>query len=103
MSEMMIKNSLVKIKDAPPYTPDMEGKVLLNSMARASLDPKTGSYTFRENMTTKIQLDEANVKAVSDIISGGGLANADSDDFLGVGVDQGPSHESTRRQILITR
>jgi len=31
MSEMMTDNSLVKIKDGPPYTPDIEGKVLLNS------------------------------------------------------------------------
>jgi len=85
----MIKNALVKVKDAPPYTPELEGKVLLNSMARASIDPKTGSYTFKENMVTKVQFDEANVKAVSDIISGGGLADADSDALVGVGVDQG--------------
>ena len=33
MSDMMIKNTLVKIKGHLPYVGDMEGKVLLNSMA----------------------------------------------------------------------
>src|SRR6202021_2904193 len=30
MSEMMITNSLVKIKEAPPYSTDMEHRVLMN-------------------------------------------------------------------------
>ena len=42
MSEMMTHNSLVKIKDAPPYTPDIESKVLLNSLARAALSTRIG-------------------------------------------------------------
>ena len=33
---MMIKKTLVKIKEHLPYVGDMEGKVLLNSMARAT-------------------------------------------------------------------
>jgi fatty acid synthase subunit alpha len=86
MSEMMIKNSLVKIKEHPPYLGDMEGKVLLNSMARATLDPKTGEYSFRGKLATEAPRDVANVKAVSDILSSNVLAqNAP----LGVGVDQG--------------
>jgi fatty acid synthase subunit alpha, fungi type len=40
MSDMMIKDSLVKIKEHPPYAGDMEGKVFLNSMARATFDLK---------------------------------------------------------------
>lgn len=82
----MIKNSLVKIKEHPPYLGDMEGKVLLNSMARATLDPKTGEYSFRGKLATEVPVDVANVKAVSDILSSNVLAqNAP----LGVGVDQG--------------
>ena len=46
MSKMMIKNQLVKIKEHPPYLSNMEGKVLLNSMAHATLDTKAGEYSF---------------------------------------------------------
>ncbi|KAF6759889.1 fatty acid synthetase alpha subunit [Ephemerocybe angulata] len=42
LSEMMISNSLVKLKEHPPYAPELERKVLLNSMARAEFDNKTG-------------------------------------------------------------
>jgi hypothetical protein len=34
MNDMMIKNSLVKIKEHLPYVGYIEGKVLLNSMAK---------------------------------------------------------------------
>ncbi|KAF9485144.1 fatty acid synthetase alpha subunit [Pholiota conissans] len=96
MSEMMIKNSLVKIKEHPPYLGDMEGKVLLNSMARATLDPKTGEYSFRGKLATEVPVDLANVKAVSDILAANVAANVS----LGVGVDQElissvPSHNPT--------
>ncbi len=51
MSDMMVKNSLVKVKGSrlkahPPYFGDMEGKVLLNSMAHASFNPKMVSIQF---------------------------------------------------------
>jgi hypothetical protein len=42
MSEMMTTNTLVKIKEAPPYSIGLETPVLLNSLARASPDKKTG-------------------------------------------------------------
>lgn len=41
MTEMMTHNSLVKIKEHPSYSKELEGPVLLNSLARASLDKKT--------------------------------------------------------------
>jgi len=85
MSDMMIRNSLVKVKDKPPYLGDMEGKVLLNSLARASLDPKTGSYSFAGKLNTNIPQDEANVQAVSDLLSKGALSG---DPIVGIGVDQ---------------
>jgi fatty acid synthase subunit alpha, fungi type len=81
MSEMMITNSLVRIKDAPPYTPELEVPVLMNSLARATLDTKTNSYKFTNKLETKLKLDSANVKAVSQILADGSIS--------GVGVDQG--------------
>ena len=88
MSEMMIKNQLVKIKEHPPYLGDMEGKVLLNSMARATLDTKTGEYSFRGKLASEVPVDKANVKAVEEIFAANGLSETSP---LGVGVDQGLS------------
>ncbi|MBW0470433.1 hypothetical protein O181_010148 [Austropuccinia psidii MF-1] len=39
------RSSLVVVKQAPPYTPELESLVLLNPLARASKD-STGSYSF---------------------------------------------------------
>ncbi|KAF7374647.1 Fatty acid synthase subunit alpha [Mycena sanguinolenta] len=81
MSEMMIKNSLVKIKEAPPYTPELEAPVLLNSLARASLDIKTGSYKYTAPLASVVPMDTANVAAISESL------NAPAG-VVGVGVDQ---------------
>jgi fatty acid synthase subunit alpha, fungi type len=82
MSEMMIMNSLVKIKDAPPYSPEMEEQVLMNSMARAVLNSKTGSYQFPVKLPTEVQHDLGNL----DVVKGMVLR---PDNITGVGVDQG--------------
>jgi len=89
MSDMMIKNSLVKVKNHPPYHGEMERKVLLNSMARATFDPKTGEFSFKDKLTSAAPSDTANVKTVSTILSSNsfGYDNA----LVGVGVDQGES------------
>ena len=84
MSDMMVKHSLVKVKDAPPYTPDLEGKVLMNSLARTIRNPKTGKFEFGKINST-VKQDTANVKAVSELLSSGGL----SESAIGVGVDEG--------------
>jgi len=92
MSQMMTHNLLVKIKDGPPYTPDVEGKVLLNSLARATLSTRTGQYTFTKLATEqKHPLDQ--VQSVSRLLSEHGPV-------AGVGVDQElisavPSHNPT--------
>jgi len=80
MSDMMITNSLVKIKDSPPYSPELESKVLLNSLARASLSPRTGQYSFTKLATEK-KTDLAQVQAVSKFLS-------ETGSVAGVGVDQ---------------
>ncbi|KAF8206176.1 fatty acid synthase [Mycena galopus ATCC 62051] len=81
MSEMMIKNSLVKIKETPPYSPDLEAPVLLNSLARASLDIKTGSYKYTAPLPSAVPMDTANVAAISESFNA-------SAGVIGVGVDQ---------------
>lgn len=95
MSDMMIKKSLVKIKEHPPYVGDMEGKVLLNSMARATFDPKTGEYSFQGNLSAEAPLDIANAKAFSTITvtTDGGA--------VGVGVDQGSSNFILHGQLIL--
>ena len=89
MSDMMIKNTLVKVKEHPPYLGDMEGKVLLNSMARATLDPKTGEYSFKGKLVTELPADVSNVTTVSNMVAAGGLADPSCESFSGIGVDQG--------------
>jgi fatty acid synthase subunit alpha, fungi type len=82
MSEMMATNALVKIKEAPPYTVELETPVLLNSLARASLDEKTGSYTFKKNQPTEMTPNLANVKTIEEVFNISGSV-------VGIGVDQG--------------
>lgn len=81
MSEMLTSNNLVRVKDAPPYSKELEAPVLLNPLARATYNPKTGSYEYTAKLASKPELDVANVKAVSEALSSGSTA--------GVGVDQG--------------
>jgi fatty acid synthase subunit alpha, fungi type len=73
---------LVKIKESPPYSPELEGPVLLNSLARANLDLKTGSYSFSAKLDRAVKMDMGNVEAVKGIIGQAG-------NVAGVGVDQG--------------
>ncbi|KZW02887.1 fatty acid synthase [Exidia glandulosa HHB12029] len=79
MSEMMVKNSLVKVKAHPPYTEDLEAPVLLNPLARTSLD-KSGEYLFSAKLATKSTVDTRNVEVMAKSL--GTAATA------GVGVDQ---------------
>lgn len=50
-SEALITNSLVRIKEHPQYTPEQELDVLLNPLARTSLDKK-GEYTVASKLPT---------------------------------------------------
>lgn len=83
MSEMMISNSLVRVKDGPPFTKENEASVMLNPLARTSYNPKTGSYSFAK-LVTAPAFDTANVKAVAATL-------AQPSATAGVGVDQGAS------------
>lgn len=81
MTEMMTTNSLVRIKDGPPYSPELERAVLLNPMARATFDPKTRSYSYTTNLDKNIPFDTANAKTVANALASNPTA-------AGVGVDQ---------------
>ncbi len=86
MTSMMTTNSLVRVKDAPPYTKDLEVPVLMNSMARATLDPKSGNYLFSKKLSTKPDYDLANVQA-------GMKSLGSAPGTVGVGVDHGKRTE----------
>jgi fatty acid synthase subunit alpha len=75
---------LVKIKEAPPYSIELETPVLLNSLARASPNKKNGSYTFKEDQPTEVKPNLANVQAIEETLKLSGST-------IGVGVDQGVS------------
>ena len=93
----MIKKSLVKIKEHLPYVGDMERKVLLNSMARATFDPKTSKYS-QEKLAVQVPLDVANAKAFSGIAATNGLRDSNA---AGVGVDQGLSNFILHGSLII--
>lgn len=94
---MTIRKSLVKIKVHPPYVGDMEGKVLLNSMARATFDPRTGEYSFQGKLAAQVPLDVANARAISTITATNGLRDGSA---VGIGVDQGLSNFILHRSLV---
>ena len=94
---MMIKKSLVKIKEHLPYIGDMERKVLLNSMARATFNPKASEYS-QEKLSVQVPLDVANAKAFSSIAATNGLRDSNT---AGVGVYQGLSNFILHRSLII--
>jgi len=88
----MITNSLVKIKEHPPFTADLEAPVLLNPLARVTRD-KTGELSFPPKLISAPTPDLANLSIVKETLKKSG-------DTAGVGVDQElissfPSHNPT--------
>lgn len=96
MTEMMTSNSLVRIKDGPPYSPELEQSVLMNPMARATFNPKTRSYSYTADLDKAVPFDIANAKTVAE-------AFASTYPVAGVGVDQGDFYRqcSALRSILM--
>ncbi|KEP51168.1 fatty acid synthase alpha subunit [Rhizoctonia solani 123E] len=93
MSEMMTTNSLVKIKEHPPFAPEIEGDVLLNPLARTTLD-KSGEFSFPKKLDRSPQVAKENQDVLVNALKGV------QSDLKGVGVDQElisavPSHNST--------
>jgi hypothetical protein len=77
----MITNSLVKIKDHPPFAPELEGPVLLNPLARVTRD-KAGELSFPAKLTKAPSVEQANFTVLSESLGKTG-------DSAGVGVDHG--------------
>ena len=78
MSNMMVLNNLVQIKDGPPYTAELESKVLLNPLARAG--SSKNSYAFTGKFPSAVPLQSANAATLKTIF-------AQTGDVAGVGVD----------------
>lgn len=76
-NDLFVNRNLIILKEAPPYTPELERDVLLNPLARASKDGK-GSYSFTSKMPQ--------AKVSSDALSAAKLA-ASAANVHGVGTD----------------
>lgn len=82
MSEMMTANALVKIKEHPPFAPEIEGAVLLNPLARTELD-KAGEFSFPTKMKGEVpSVGKENKEVLESALKG-------VQGLKGVGVDQG--------------
>ncbi|CUA68512.1 fatty acid synthase subunit beta, fungi type [Rhizoctonia solani] len=93
MSEMMTTNSLVKIKEHPPFAPEIEGDVLLNPLARTKLD-NAGEFSFPKELDRSPKVAKENQDVLANALKGV------QGDLKGVGVDQElisavPSHNPT--------
>jgi fatty acid synthase subunit alpha len=95
-NDMFVSNKLVILKDAPPvcsvvpgirtatnarqYTPELEAKVLLNPLARATAQAK-GSYAFTpKSMPEFVPVDADHLAAAKSLL-------AQAEGTLGVGTD----------------
>lgn len=67
MTSALVHNNLVQIKEAPPYTPELEGSVLLNPLARASA--VKDSFAFTSRMPSAPSLSAGNVDIMKDVLS----------------------------------
>lgn len=76
MSSSLVNNNLVQIKDAPPYTAELEPKVLLNPLARAG--PSKNSYAFTGKLPASVPLNSANAATLKQLF-------AQTGDIAGVG------------------
>ncbi|KAL7423471.1 fatty acid synthase alpha subunit Lsd1 [Cryptotrichosporon argae] len=79
LSQAMVAQNLVQIKDAPPYTPELEGGVLLNPLARAG--SSKGSFAFQGKLPSVVPLDTANVGTLKQLVE------HTQNGIAGVGVD----------------
>jgi fatty acid synthase subunit alpha len=79
-SQAIVLNNLVQIKDAPPYTPELEGPVLLNPLARAG-PTKAGSFAFQGKLPSEVPTGSANAATIKSLLA------QTQDGVAGVGVD----------------
>eukprot|EP01117_Protostelium_nocturnum_P000846 TRINITY_DN1109_c0_g1_i4.p1 TRINITY_DN1109_c0_g1~~TRINITY_DN1109_c0_g1_i4.p1 ORF type:complete len:3931 (+),score=1672.78 TRINITY_DN1109_c0_g1_i4:607-12399(+) len=53
-SDSLVYNNMVIVKENPSYTPEIESKVLLNPLARTTLDSKTGKYSHQTEQMNSV-------------------------------------------------
>ena len=81
LHDMLIgARSLVQIKDAPPYSAELESQVYLNPMARATYDTITDRYSFVAEDIAKAEIEGLSDKLCVNKLVGNGAVK-------GVGVD----------------
>lgn len=78
MSSALVSNNLVQIKEAPPYSAELESKVLLNPLARAG--PSKNSYAFQGKLPSTLPISAGNAANLKSLFAQAG-------DVAGVGVD----------------
>ncbi|ODN92793.1 hypothetical protein L198_05588 [Cryptococcus wingfieldii CBS 7118] len=78
MSQAIVNNNLVQIKEAPPYSAELEGDVLLNPLARAG--PSKNSFAFTGKLPNKAPIDYKNAETLRAVFE-------QSQGVAGVGVD----------------
>lgn len=76
LSSAMVLNNLVQIKEAPPYSAELETRVLLNPLARAG--PSKDSYAFQSKMPSTFPVETANAATLKALF-------AQTGDIAGVG------------------
>ncbi|KAK4046934.1 fatty acid synthase alpha subunit Lsd1 [Microbotryomycetes sp. JL201] len=93
-NEFFTKGNLVQLKDAPPYTPELEQPVLLNPAARAVKDDKLGSYSFPKKLQNvpSTRRDTRNAAIATKLVAAAtaNISNASSSlaqGVFGVGTD----------------
>jgi hypothetical protein len=64
-------------------------------MACATLNAKTGGYSFPKKLVNEVTVNKANAKTIADII-----ADTGSSVGVGVGVDQGIGKETTMCTLM---
>ncbi|OXG24315.1 fatty acid synthase subunit alpha [Cryptococcus neoformans Ze90-1] len=78
MSSAIVNNNMVQIKEGPPYTAELESKVLLNPLARAG--PSKNSFAFQGKLPAKVPVDIKNAETLKAMFDQAGALS-------GVGVD----------------
>jgi len=68
-NDMFVSRNLIQLKEAPPYTIELEQEVLLNPLARASQDA-TGSYSFTaKSLPSAVPISQSVASAAAAIAS----------------------------------
>ena len=72
MSSALVHNNLVQIKDAPPYSAELEKQVLLNPLARAG--PSKDSFAFQGKLPMSTPIDSGNASTLKALFAQAGDA-----------------------------